>query len=93
MSEIREIVPAAVEASALLARALRDLADMVEADGYVAGAFVVWDMRGAARTVYSTETGPFSFSMVPAFVHDALNRHVAVVIAQETAAEPIGEGG
>lgn len=92
MSEIREIVPAAVEASEDLARALRDLADMVVAGRYVAGAFVVWDMRGAARTVYSAEIGPFAHSMVPAFVHDALNRHLAVVIAQETMVEPIGEG-
>jgi hypothetical protein len=91
MSEIREIVPVAVEASEDLSRVLLDLAQAVKDGQYVAGAFVVWDMRGAARTVYSTEHGPFAHSMVPAFVHDALNRHLAVVIAQENMAEPIGE--
>lgn len=91
MTEIREIVPAAVEASEALARALIDLAQLVKDDRYVAGAFVVWDMRGEARTVYAAEYGPFGHSMLPAFVHDALNRHVTAVVLQENAVEPIGD--
>jgi hypothetical protein len=46
-------------------------------------AIVSWDMRGTSHSSYFTENGPFSRSMLPAYVADALNRHLAVVMVQE----------
>jgi hypothetical protein len=50
-------------------------------------ALVVWDQRGDMRTAYDAERGPISFALVPTLVSDALNRHVAVKIAEQQIAE------
>lgn len=50
-------------------------------------ALVVWDQRGDMRTAYDAERGPISFALVPTLVSDALNRHVAVKIAEQEIAE------
>lgn len=47
-------------------------------------ALVTWDARGNTAVGYYTDTGPVGDSLMPAFVHDALNRAVAVVTAEET---------
>lgn len=52
--------------------------------GEVAGfALVTWDSRGDAHTSYCTDSGPVGHRLMPAFVHDALNQHVSVTLAQE----------
>jgi len=46
-------------------------------------ALVVWDQRGGMRSAYEAERGPISFALVPTLVSDALNRHVAVKLAEQ----------
>jgi hypothetical protein len=55
------------------------VADLDQIAGY---ALVVWDMRGDMRSVYSASQGPIGPSLVPTLVADALNRHVAVMLAR-----------
>ena len=45
-------------------------------------ALVTWDNRGNATSAFYCDTGPIGESLMPTFVHDALNRHVAVVVSQ-----------
>jgi hypothetical protein len=52
-------------------------------------ALVTWDMRGACHTGYLATHGVVSESLMPALVHDALNRHVAVNISQRTQSEEL----
>jgi hypothetical protein len=44
-------------------------------------ALVVWDKEGDMRSAYDTTRGPIRAPLVPTLVADALNRHVAVMIA------------
>lgn len=44
-------------------------------------ALVVWDRQGDAHSMVCSG-GPVGESLVPTYAHDALNRHVAVIIAQ-----------
>lgn len=46
-------------------------------------AVVVWDRKGDKRTAYNTTRGPIDPALVPSLVSDALNRHVAVKLAEE----------
>jgi hypothetical protein len=46
-------------------------------------AVVVWDHQGDMRTAYNTTRGPIGPALVPTLVSDALNRHVAVKLAEE----------
>jgi hypothetical protein len=46
-------------------------------------AIVVWDSRGDMRTAYDAARGPIGPALVPTLVSDALNRHVAVKLAEE----------
>lgn len=46
-------------------------------------AIVVWDQNGEMRTSYNTARGPIGPALVPTLVSDALNRHVAVKLAEE----------
>jgi hypothetical protein len=51
--------------------------------GNLAGfALVTWDMCANAETAFLTG-GHVSRSLVPAFTSDALNRHIAVELAQD----------
>lgn len=65
----------------LFARA-RAAADQMGDD--IAGfALVVWDRSGDLRSAYETTYGPIRPALVPTLVSDALNRHVAVVLAEQ----------
>jgi hypothetical protein len=55
-------------------------------------AIVVWDQNGDMRTSYSTARGPIGPALVPTLVSDALNRHVAVNLAEERLADSGGSG-
>jgi hypothetical protein len=50
-------------------------------------ALVVWDQNGEIRTSYNTARGPIGPALVPTLVSDALNRHVAVKLAEERLAD------
>lgn len=52
-------------------------------EGIAGYAIAVWDGRGEVATAHYTDEGPVGRCLMPAFVHDALNRHVAVEIAEE----------
>ncbi len=58
---------------------------VANATGFAGFALVTWDERGECRTSYYADTGPISAHLMPSYVADALNRHVAVDIAQRTA--------
>lgn len=47
-------------------------------------ALVTWDMRGGAHSGYLTEYGMVGESLMPAYVHDSLNRHLSVVLVERT---------
>jgi hypothetical protein len=46
-------------------------------------ALVVWDKSGDMRTAYNAASGPIGPALVPTLAADALNRHVAIVLATE----------
>jgi hypothetical protein len=46
-------------------------------------AIVVWDKQGDLRSAYDATRGPIGPALVPTLVSDALNRHVAVKLAEE----------
>jgi hypothetical protein len=69
----------------------RAAADQVGDD--IAGfAIVVWDQNGDMRTSYNAARGPIGPALVPTLVSDALNRHVAVKLAEERLAGNDGSG-
>ncbi len=45
-------------------------------------ALVVWNKTGDMRTAYDASQGPIGPALVPTLAADALNRHVAVVLAK-----------
>lgn len=54
----------------------------------VAGfALIVWNRDGEMRTVYDASKGPIGPALLPTLASDALNRHVAVMLAKEEASE------
>lgn len=58
--------------------------------GDIAGfALVSWDMRGSVTSGYFTDVGPVSSSLMPSFVKDALDRHVTLVMVEETSSNKI----
>jgi hypothetical protein len=81
---IKEIDPKADRAAnrrKILGKSLRQsLRNVGDLEGF---AICVWDARGDCCTNYFTATGPVSRSMMPGFVKDALNRHVAVEIGKD----------
>src|SRR5919206_933944 len=46
-------------------------------------ALVVWDREGYLRSAYDAERGPIRAPLVPTLAADALNRHLAVMLAEE----------
>lgn len=72
------------EATALREEMLTKCGEAVETFGdNVSGyALVVWDKEGNLRSAYNAAQGPVAASLVPTFVSDALNRHVAVMLAK-----------
>jgi hypothetical protein len=55
-------------------------------------AIVVWDNQGDLRSAYDATRGPIGPALVPTLVSDALNRHVAVKLAEERLADSSGSG-
>jgi hypothetical protein len=53
-------------------------------------ALVVWDNQGDLRSAYDATRGPIGPALVPTLVSDALNRHVAVKLAEERLADSNG---
>jgi hypothetical protein len=53
-------------------------------------AVVVWDRRGDLRSSYDTTHGPIGPALVPTLAADALNRHVAVMLAAQKADDEKG---
>lgn len=91
MAEIHEIDPGADRAGRIRRIMGRVLRNHLEAHGdELAGfAMVTWDMRGEATSGYCTEIGPVGESLMPAFVKDALQRHLAVVLVERTESRPV----
>lgn len=57
---------------------------VVQAGEDLAGfALVVWTQDGEMRSSYETSAGPVRPPLVPTLVADALNRHVAIVLAEQ----------
>jgi hypothetical protein len=55
-------------------------------------ALVSWDMRGAVVSSFLADSGPVARSLMPTFVHDALNRHLAVSMAKDCEERFFDEG-
>lgn len=53
-------------------------------------AVIVWDKRGDLRSAYDATRGPIGPALVPTLVSDALNRHVAVKLAEAQIASGSG---
>lgn len=51
-------------------------------EGIAGYALVVWSRNGDMRTVYDASHGPVGPALVPTLAADALNRHVAVMLAR-----------
>ncbi len=80
------------ESELLRADLLGKCAAAIDAMGdAVAGfALVVWDKNGEMRTAYDASKGPIGPALLPTLASDALNRHVAVMLAR---AEDIDDTG
>lgn len=52
-------------------------------------ALVAWNGRGEAVSAHYTDTGPVSSGLMPAYVHDALNRMIALELAQSTSVHDV----
>ncbi|MBP2301540.1 hypothetical protein [Azospirillum picis] len=90
---ITEFTPASDRAE----RIVRQIGEQAEAahsefGSDLAGyALVAWDMRGGARTVIDCREGAVALALVPAFAHDALNRHVTVAFQQSAVSEGLDD--
>jgi hypothetical protein len=90
---VHEINPGRDRARAVrddLFRAMR-AAIKEEPDALAGFALVVWDGRGECFTAISHQSGPIGQSMVPLYVANVLNQHVAVSVAEMGLAQPIDE--
>ena len=71
---------------AALFKSCRAAIDQMQDD--IAGfALVVWDDEGNLRSSYDASRGPIRPPLVPTLAADALNRHVAVMLAAAKRAE------
>lgn len=87
--ELERTARAAREAELLRADLMAKCAAAIDAVGAdVAGfALMVWNKEGEMRTVYDASNGPIGPALLPTLASDALNRHVAVMLAREDAAD------
>jgi hypothetical protein len=53
-------------------------------EGIAGYALVVWNKTGDMRTAYDASHGPVGPALVPTLAADALNRHVAVMLARSS---------
>lgn len=58
-----------------------------QGDDLAGFALVVWDREGDLRSAYDARHGPIGPYLVPTLVSDALNRHLAVMLAEQRAEE------
>ncbi len=65
-----------------LFEACRDAVENLD-DELFGFALVVWGKDGVMRTAYHAAQGPIGPALVPTLVSDALNRHVAVMLAKD----------
>lgn len=73
---------ASLDAARLQEELLEKCQEAIDQLEDVAGfALVVWNKNGDMRTAYNAEHGPIGPALVPTLAADALNRHVAVVLA------------
>lgn len=63
---------------------LAKCAAAIEAMDVAGFALVVWNKSGEMRTVYDASNGPIGPALLPTLASDALNRHVAVMLAKES---------
>jgi hypothetical protein len=84
--ESEKVSRAQREAELLRSDILAKCAAAIEAmSGDLAGfALVVWNKSGEMRTVYDASRGPIGPALLPTLASDALNRHVAVMLAKES---------
>jgi hypothetical protein len=88
MAEVAPDKHRARKARLILGRVIRDAIDFHGTD-FAGFALVTWDMRGGAHSGYFAEVGMVSESLMPTFAHDALNRHLAAVIAERASSNRI----
>ncbi len=60
-------------------------------DGVAGYALIVWGKDGDMRTAYNAAQGPIGPALVPTLAADALNRHVAVMLARDDESDDAGE--
>jgi hypothetical protein len=81
---------AATDAKQLQAELLEKCQDAIDQIEDVAGfALVVWGKDGDMRTAYNAAHGPIGPALVPTLAADALNRHVAVVLAMNESGDDV----
>ena len=83
---VTEIDPATDRAGKvrrILGQAVKRALDQ-HGDGLAGFALVSWDMLGDANSAYFTEFGMVGEGLMPTYVHDALNRHLAAVIVERS---------
>jgi len=51
---------------------------------------IVWGKDGDMRTAYNAAQGPIGPDLVPTLAADALNRHVAVMLAKNDESDDAG---
>ena len=59
-------------------------------DGIAGYALIVWCKDGDMRTAYNAAQGPIGPDLVPTLAADALNRHVAVMLAKNDESDDAG---
>lgn len=89
--DFNEASDRACQVRRIMVRSLRDHLRRCGPD--LAGfALVTWDMRGACCVGHSCEHGPVACGLMPLFVQQAINRTLAVQLAQSTEVVPFGDG-
>ncbi|HVJ79278.1 MAG TPA: hypothetical protein VM620_15735 [Hyphomicrobium sp.] len=98
MPSIVNLVSERDERAARDAKRLRDdlfekCYDAIDQIDEMAGfALVVWGKNGDMRTAYNAANGPIGPALVPTLAADALNRHVAVVLAVDKCSDDESSG-
>jgi hypothetical protein len=85
--ESEKVMRAEREAERLRSEVLAKCAAAIEALDIAGFALVVWNKSGEMRTVYDASNGPIGPALLPTLASDALNRHVAVMLAKENEAD------
>ena len=86
---VKKIDPSGDRAGSILEQLSDRVTEAADEHGVgLAGfALVTWDMSGDVRSAFEANYGPVRPGLMPAVVHDALNRHLAVALAQSDTLE------